>query len=55
VAHSADCDLSGDVQISPTLSSRPEQVTARAVICGVEGPAVVTSPGCEGLVLIESK
>ena len=29
----------------PTLSSRPEQIIANAVICGVEGPAVVTSPG----------
>jgi hypothetical protein len=32
--------LSGDVQISSILSSRPEQITARAVICGVEGPCV---------------
>ena len=27
---------SGDVQIFSTLSSRPEQITARAAICGVE-------------------
>src|SRR5208282_5294719 len=40
--------LSGDVQISPTLSSRPEQITASAVICGVEGSGVVMSAGCEG-------
>ena len=39
--------LSGDVQISPTLSSRPEQITARAVIREVEGPCVVMSSGCE--------
>ena len=32
--------LSGDVQISPTLSSRPEQIIAKAMICGVEGPCV---------------
>src|SRR5216683_5668440 len=40
---------------SPTLSSRPEQTTARAVICGVEGPAVFDVTGCEGRVKIESK
>jgi len=32
--------LSGDVQISSILSSRPEQITARAVTCEVEGPCV---------------
>jgi hypothetical protein len=32
--------LSGDAQISPTLSSRPEQIIAKAMICRVEGPCV---------------
>jgi hypothetical protein len=32
--------LSGDVPISPTLSSRPEQIIAKAMVCGVEGPCV---------------
>jgi hypothetical protein len=36
--------LSGGVQISSILSSRQEQITARAVICGVEGPTIMTSP-----------
>jgi len=30
--------LSGD--LSPTLSSRPEPIIAKAMVCGVEGPAV---------------
>ena len=47
--------LSGDVQILSILSSRPEQITARAVICGVEGPGVVTSTGCEGQLKIKSE
>ena len=33
--------LSGDVQIPPILSSRREQIIAKAMICGVEGPAVL--------------
>jgi len=47
--------LSGDVQIFSILSSRPKQIIARAVIFGVEGPAVVTSTGAEGRVKIESE
>jgi hypothetical protein len=35
----------GSAQLSPTLSSRPEQIIAKAMICGAEGPAVVTSTG----------
>src|SRR6185312_15908978 len=30
----------------PTLSFRPQQITARAVICGVEEPCVYGSIGC---------
>jgi hypothetical protein len=37
------------------LSSRPEQITATAVICGVEGPGVLASPSFEGRVTIESE
>jgi len=37
--------LSGDVQMSPTLSSRPEQIIAKAMICGVEGPCVFLGRG----------
>jgi hypothetical protein len=44
VAHSKPgFGLTGDVQISPTLSSRHR----KAMICGVEGPCVATSTGCE--------
>jgi hypothetical protein len=32
--------LSGHIQILSTLSSRPEEIIANAMICGVEGPAV---------------
>jgi hypothetical protein len=37
--------LSGAVHISPTLSSRPEQIIANAMICVVEGPAVACEQG----------
>ena len=40
---------SGDVQISSILSSRPEQITAKAVTCGVEGPvSIVCIEGVAG-------
>jgi hypothetical protein len=47
--------LSGDVQIFSILSSRPEQIIANAMICGVEGPAVVRSTGRGERVEIESE
>jgi len=37
--------LSGHIQILSTLSSRPEQIIAKAMICGVEGPAVFVHEG----------
>ncbi len=43
-----DFGLSGGVQFPPTLSSRPGKIIAKAMICGVEGPAVATSTGHEG-------
>ena len=30
-----------DTSPTPTLSSRPEQIIAKAMICGVEGPFVL--------------
>jgi len=39
--------LSGNVQIPPNLSSRPQQIIANAMNCGVEGPCVFR---CEGRV-----
>ena len=39
----AGFDMSGDVPVPTILSSRPEQITARAAVCGVEGPVVVTA------------
>jgi hypothetical protein len=49
-----DFGLSGDVQISSILSSRPEEIIAKAMICGVEDPAVVMSPAV-GLAQFESE
>jgi len=46
--------LSGYLQISAILSSRPEQIAAKAVICGVEGPGVASSTGAEEHVEIAS-
>jgi hypothetical protein len=36
------------IQIPSTLSSRPEQTIANAMICEAERPCGLTEPGCRG-------